>query len=54
MVGASGGDVSFHTFHTRMLDNLESEYNTIVASSEEISPCLLKIEEFLFGSRSLR
>lgn len=48
------GLLDFSTFHLRLSTVLKDEYAKILSLQDEMSPCLLKIEEFLFGTRTLR
>ena len=44
----------FNTFHLELKSTLECEYSKLLSIQDKMSPCLLKIEEFLFGTRTLR
>ncbi len=46
--------MAFNSYHRLVYDGLKKEFGLILSTTESMTPCLLKIEEFLFGTRSLR
>ena len=45
------GALDFKSFHSALQSHLESEYLRLVEVTESLTPCMVKVEELLFGSR---
>ena len=57
--GGGGGSKSpqtritdFKSFHTGLQSRIEQQYYRVLSQTEVLTPCMVKIEELLFGSRS--
>ena len=44
----------FATFHRKMMKSISDEFSSLITSAEHMLPCLVKIEEILFGTRTMR
>lgn len=44
----------FAAFHKHMMRSVQEEYSRLVAAAEHLTPSLVKIEEILFGTRTMQ